>query len=94
MESHRKAAGTQEPDGDPDEEETEMFVHPDLLLSQQKQHQRDLIEQADSYRLLAAARRSRRARRGAGDAAVTPAVRGRPAANLAGCGPHVAASAR
>jgi hypothetical protein len=71
-----------------------MFTHPDLLLAQQKQHQRDLISQAEEYRLLAAARRSRRARRAAGDAAIMPAVRGRPAGNLAACGPHAAASAR
>ncbi|WP_239133597.1 hypothetical protein [Rugosimonospora africana] len=74
--------------------ETEMFTHPDLLLAQQKQHQRDLITQAAEYRLLAAARRSRRARRGASDAGITPVVRGRPAGNLAPCGPHAAASAR
>ncbi len=71
-----------------------MFTHPDLLLAQQKQRQRDLISQAEEYRLLAAARRSRRARRAAGDAAITPVVRGRPAGNLAACGPHAAASAR
>jgi hypothetical protein len=43
-----------------------MFNHPDLMWAQLKQHQSDLIAEADAYRLLAAARRSRRARGSSG----------------------------
>jgi hypothetical protein len=43
-----------------------MFTHPDLMWSQLKQHRSDLIADADSYRLLAAARRRWRARGGSG----------------------------
>jgi hypothetical protein len=39
-----------------------MFTHPDLMWAQLKQRQHDLIAEADAYRLLAAARRSRRTR--------------------------------
>jgi hypothetical protein len=74
-----------------------MFIHPDLLMAQQKQHRDDLVAQADQYRLLAAARRSRRARDGRGghgSAEPGATVRGRPAGNLAACGPRAAAPAR
>jgi hypothetical protein len=66
-----------------------MFIHPDLMWSQYKQHQSDLIAEADAYRLLAAARRSRRARGssgvdGAGGGGPDKAVvRARPAAHAA-----------
>jgi len=71
-----------------------MFTHPDLLWSQAKQRQAELIAEADRYRLLSAARRSRRARGGHGDPAGRTVVRGEPAGNLAACGPHAAAPAR
>ncbi|GAA5194912.1 hypothetical protein GCM10023322_60430 [Rugosimonospora acidiphila] len=73
-----------------------MFIHPDLLSSVHEQHHRDLIEQADRYRLLAVARRRGRARGAGGAVSVgrTPVVRGRPAGNLAACEPPAAASAR
>ena len=77
-----------------------MFTHPDLMWAQLKQRQHDLIAEADAYRLLAAARRSRRARgasdsEGAGgggpDGKVTAS---HPAGNLAACVPHAAVPAR
>ncbi len=55
-------------------------------------HQRDLLVEAEKYRLLAAARR--RHGRFRKDAADAPAVRERPAGTLATCGPSVAAPAR
>ena len=80
-----------------------MFIHPDLIWAQAKQHQCELIAEADAHRLLVAARRSRRARgrsdaNGAGGGGPdhelrVPAAASR-AGNLAGCGPHVAAPAR
>jgi hypothetical protein len=75
-------------------QEAAMFTHPDLLWDQTKQHQRDLIAAADAYRLLAHARRSRRGRRGTASAADKGVARGRPAGNLAPCGPRAAAPAR
>lgn len=39
-----------------------MFTHPDLMWSQQKQHRSELLADADSHRLLAAARRRWRTR--------------------------------
>jgi hypothetical protein len=82
-----------------------MFTHPDLVWAQLKQHESDLIAQADASRLLAAARRSRRARARAGaHGAVGGAGGGGPdnnpvagtrlAGNLAACAPHVTAPAR
>jgi hypothetical protein len=77
-----------------------MFNHPDLMWAQLKQHQSDLIAEADAYRLLAAARRSRRARGhsatvGAGGGGPDGgAARARSAGNLAACAPHAAAPAR
>ncbi len=77
-----------------------MFIHPDLMWAQYKQHQCDLIAEADTYRLLAAARRSRRARgssgaEGAGGGGPDKAVvQARPAGNLAACAPPAAAPAR
>jgi hypothetical protein len=91
MESRRMASGSTK--------ETDMFTHPDVLMAQQKQHSADLIAQADQYRLLAAARRFRRARRARGEQDAMVAARGRPATasapgNLAACGPRAAAPAR
>ena len=77
-----------------------MFTHPDLMWAQYKQHQSELIAQADTYRLLAVARRSRRARgssgaEGAGGGGPdSGVVRARPASNLAACAPRAAAPAR
>jgi hypothetical protein len=51
-----------------------MLIHPDLILDQAHQRQRELIAEADRHRLLALARRNRRR-----NAAVNPAPRGRPA---------------
>jgi hypothetical protein len=76
-----------------------MFTHPDLMWAQLKQRESDRLAEADAYRLLAAARRSRRARgsselNGAGgggpDRALVPA---RLAGNLAGCTPDAVAPA-
>jgi len=71
--------------------DTEMFILPELQLAQFHQRERELIAEAEQYRLLAAARRHRR-RRGA-DADANPEARGRPAGTLAGRG-RVAAPAR
>ncbi len=77
-----------------------MFIHPDLVWSQLKQHQSDLIAEADAHRLLAAARRSRRARGSSGSDGAggggpdRASVQARPAGNLAACVPHAAAPAR
>jgi hypothetical protein len=70
-----------------------MLMHPDLLWTHAKQHQQELIAQADRHRLLSAARRARRDR-GADDPAANAAARGRPAGNLAACPPHAAAPAQ
>jgi len=73
-----------------------MFTHPDFMWAQYKQHQSDLIAEADAYRLLAVARRSRRARGSSGaDAAGgggpdSPVVQARPARNVAACKPQAA----
>jgi hypothetical protein len=50
-----------------------MLIHPDLTLAQAHDRQRELIAEADRRRLLAVARRHRR-----GNAAASPAARGRP----------------
>jgi hypothetical protein len=39
-----------------------VFTHPDLMWAQFKQRESDRLAEADAYRLLAAARRYRRAR--------------------------------
>ena len=76
-----------------------MFTHPDLMWAQYKARESARLAEADTYRLLAAARRNRRARaraelNGAGgggpDRAQVPA---RPAGNLAGCTPDAVAPA-
>lgn len=53
-----------------------MFMHPDLVLAQAHDRQRELIDEADRERLLATAREARRGRRAARKA---PA-RGQPVA--------------
>jgi hypothetical protein len=62
-----------------------------LFLANYREHHRELIADAETYRLLAAARRRRRRNRDAGQSA---GAREHPAGNLAGCGPSVAAPAR
>jgi hypothetical protein len=71
-----------------------MFTHPDLLWSQAKYRQQELIAEADRHRLLTAARRGRRARRAQADQQSTAMARGRPAGNLAVCPPRAAAPAQ
>lgn len=51
-----------------------MLIHPDLILDQAHTRQRELIAEADRYRLLSLARRHRKA-----VAAERHAARGRPA---------------
>jgi hypothetical protein len=51
-----------------------MLIHPDLVLDQAHQRQRELIDEADRHRLLALVRRNRRR-----NAATSAAPRGRPA---------------
>lgn len=40
-----------------------MYSHPEFIMLQATERRRDLIADADQYRLLAAARRARKARR-------------------------------
>jgi hypothetical protein len=71
-----------------------MFLHhPDLLLTQVRDYQRELVAEADQRRLLNAARRRRRALASA-DAEATRAARARPAGTVVPCGPAAAAPAR
>ncbi|AEV85737.1 hypothetical protein ACWT_4715 [Actinoplanes sp. SE50] len=64
-----------------------MLFHPFMMLGLARERRHELIAEADRERLLAAARRSRRAgKRGA--------VRGRPAGTLSACEPSVAVPAR
>ncbi|MDQ7909828.1 hypothetical protein RB614_35560 [Phytohabitans sp. ZYX-F-186] len=53
-----------------------MLMHPDLVLAQANDRQRELIAEADRERLLATARRARRGRRARQEAP----VRGQPTA--------------
>jgi hypothetical protein len=86
-----------------------MLNHPDFVLAQAKMHQDELIAEAAQHRLLKLAREWRRACRadsadraasrraaasvaGAGPIAAAPAAA--LAGTLAGCGRHVAGSAR
>ncbi|HKT05602.1 MAG TPA: hypothetical protein VJT31_39305 [Rugosimonospora sp.] len=63
-----------------------------MFVGQLSDRQRELVAEADRYRLLAAARRRRRRERDDANAAVP---RERPTAGtLAPCGPSVAAPAR
>ncbi|MGX6605258.1 hypothetical protein ACWKSP_24445 [Micromonosporaceae bacterium Da 78-11] len=64
-----------------------MMMHPDLILALANDRHRELIAEADRYRLLAATRAARRARK-------APAVRGRPTGTLASCEPSAAVPAR
>lgn len=70
-----------------------MLMHPDTMLAQAHDRQRELIAEADRYRLLATARRARQARR-----ARTERARGDTAnsvtGTLAACGPVAAAPVR
>jgi hypothetical protein len=75
MEAQRQATG-----------DIEMYYQPDLLLSEFHKRQRELVAEADRYRLLAAVRRARRALR--------PTQRGRPDGTLITCAPRAAAPAR
>jgi len=61
-----------------------MNMHPVMLLMLADQRQRELIDEADRYRLLNSARRARKAR----------AARGQPAGTLASCDPSAAVPAR
>ena len=70
-----------------------MFMHPDLIWSQAKYRQQELIAQADRHRLLTAARRVRRDR-GQDHPDGNAMARGRPAGNLASCPPRAAAPAQ
>lgn len=69
-----------------------MFNDPDMLLAQAHQRQRELIVEADRYRLLALAKRARRARRARG--ARRAAAVSVPAVTVEPCGRHEVASAR
>ena len=71
-----------------------MFNHPDVLLSVAREQQRQMVAEAQRYRLLNAARAWRRARAAAATASVTPAVRGRPEGTLARWGSRAGAPAR
>jgi hypothetical protein len=66
-----------------------MYTAALMLVGQITDHQRELIAEAERYRLLAAARRRNRRERG-----TEPVVRDRPTGTLAPCGPSVAAPAR
>jgi hypothetical protein len=65
-----------------------MYTAALMLVGQVTDRQRELIADAERYRLLAAARRRRRRER------AEPEVPNRPAGTLAPCGPSVAAPAR
>ncbi|MEN3304163.1 MAG: hypothetical protein V7603_365 [Micromonosporaceae bacterium] len=69
-----------------------MYTAALMLVGPITERQRELIAEAERYRLLAAARRRvRRERNGAGKEQV---ARDRPAGTLAPCGPSAAAPAR
>jgi hypothetical protein len=73
-------------------EEFTMYTAALMLVGQITDRQRELIAEAERYRLLAAARRRRRRERtGTG---AEPAVQDRTTGTLAPCGPSVAAPAR
>jgi hypothetical protein len=71
-----------------------MFMHPDLVWAQAKQHQQELINQADRHRLLTAARHARRNRGADAGQQGNAMARGRPTGNLAACPPRAAAPAQ
>jgi hypothetical protein len=70
-----------------------MFIPPETMLVLAQERQRELIAEADQYRVLRAARRVRRAR-GAHRAEIVAAAPARPAGTLAPCEPRAAAPAR
>jgi len=71
-----------------------MFLHhPDLLLTQVRDYQRELVAEADQRRALNAARHRRRALASA-DVEATRTARDRPAGTVVPCGPAAAAQAR
>jgi hypothetical protein len=70
-----------------------MFNDPDMLLAQAHQRQRELIAEADRYRLLALAKRARQGRR-ARDARRSAAAVSVAAVTVEPCGRHEVASAR
>jgi hypothetical protein len=67
-----------------------MLMHPDVMLFLANDHQRELIAEADRWRLLSSARHARRARR----ERKISAVRGQPTGTLASCEPSAAVPAR
>ncbi|HEU5110888.1 MAG TPA: hypothetical protein VFT95_20295 [Micromonosporaceae bacterium] len=67
-----------------------MYLHPDFHLSQFHQRERELVAEADRYRLLIAARRRRR---GGARGSARAAVRGRPDGTLIACAPPAEAPA-
>jgi hypothetical protein len=64
-----------------------MLIHPDLMLTLVNDRRRELIADAEKRHLLTNAREARQARK-------APAVRGRPAGNLASCEPSAVVPAR
>ncbi|GAA0578086.1 hypothetical protein GCM10010172_73650 [Paractinoplanes ferrugineus] len=64
-----------------------MLIHSDLMLDLVNSRRRELIAESERRHLLAGAGEARRARKG-------PAVRGRPAGNLASCETSAAVPAR
>jgi hypothetical protein len=76
------------------DEEPAMYIHEDFQLHQFHQRERELVAEADRYRLLRAARRARRAGRSGGRGGGShAAARGRPDGTLIACAPPVAALA-
>jgi len=64
-----------------------MLMHPDLMLEMVNERHREMVAEADRYRLLAGARRAAGRRK-------TSAVRGQPAGTLASCERSAAVPAR
>ena len=71
-----------------------MYIHSDFQLDQFHQRERELVAEADRFRLLRAARRGRKARRSAGRGGGShAAARGRPDGTLIACAPPAEALA-
>ncbi|MEU4241824.1 hypothetical protein [Actinoplanes sp. NPDC026619] len=64
-----------------------MLLHPDLMLAMANNRHRELVAEAQRGHLLNSAREARRTRK-------APAVRGKPAGNLASCDPSAAVPVR
>jgi hypothetical protein len=64
-------------------EETEMFTHPELIMDLARDRQRELIAEAERWRLLAAARQHRSDLRRGGGPTPRAAARGRPTTRVA-----------